>query len=99
MRAHGTRKPIAEVQLECVDALQYFILYTCEGKTHSLGVLRSGDMCTLFFRNSKFEMSHAVFKQMCINAADTATLVYFMFQPDVAERLYDLSPLLNMTCA
>ena len=56
--------------------------------------------CVHFFlKNAKFEMSHSVFKHMCINAADTAALVYFMFQPGGADRLYDRSPLLCMTCA
>ena len=91
-------QPVPEVQFDCVDSLRYVVLYSSEGQTHCLGVLRSEDSSTLFFRNRKFSMLYVDFKNMCLNAADTATLVYFMFQPTVVERMYDLSPLLNMTC-
>ena len=90
--------PVAEVRSDTIDATKYIVLYTSTGMTHSLGVLRTGDYTTIFFRNHKFEMPYLAFKHMCLHAADTATLVYFLFEPAATDRMYDLSPLLNMTC-
>ena len=90
--------PVPEVQLDHVDAPRYIVLYTHAGKTHSVGVVCINDTCTVFFRNVKFEVSQLEFKHICINAADAATIVDFMFEPVVFDRMYDLSPLLNMTC-
>ena len=40
--------PVPEVQLDHVDAPRYVVLYAHAGKTHSLGVVRDNDTCTVF---------------------------------------------------